>query len=60
MPEDMLFNHSAGDCWTSQDEKVEIREGSVVRLRIIGLNIDAGAITAIGTIQEPYLGQLEH
>ena len=33
-----------GDCWVSEDETVEIREGSVVRLRIIGLVIDAGVI----------------
>jgi DNA-directed RNA polymerase subunit E'/Rpb7 len=38
---------------------VEIREGSVVRLRIIGLIIDAGVISAIGTIKESFLGQLE-
>lgn len=31
MPEDMSFNHMAGDCWVSEDEKIEIREGSVVR-----------------------------
>ena len=36
MPEDMKFNHSSGDCWISEDETVEIREGSIVRLRIIG------------------------
>ena len=44
MPEDMKFNHTSGDCWVSEDETVEIREGSVVRLRIIGLVIDAGVI----------------
>jgi DNA-directed RNA polymerase II subunit RPB7 len=37
MPEDMKFNHASGDCWISEDETVEIREGSVVRLRIIGI-----------------------
>jgi hypothetical protein len=31
----------------SEDEAVEIKEGSVVRLRIIGLNIDAGVIVSI-------------
>ena len=59
MPQDMSFNQAAGDCWVSDDEKVEIREGSLVRLRILGLTIDAGIISAIGTINEPYLGQLE-
>lgn len=59
MPEDVSFNHFAGDCWVSEDETVEIKEGSLVRLRIIGLIIDAGVISAIGTIKETYLGQLE-
>lgn len=59
MPEDMAFNHISGDSWISEDGKVEIRDGSLVRLRIIGLVIDAGVISAIGTIKETYLGQLE-
>eukprot|EP01038_Epipyxis_sp_PR26KG_P005676 gene5676-7835_t len=59
MPDDMSFNANQGDCWTSEDGKVEIREGSIVRLRIIGLSIDANSISAVGTIQESYLGQLE-
>jgi DNA-directed RNA polymerase II subunit RPB7 len=59
MPEDIAFNPVAGDCWVSEDEKVEIREGSLVRVRIIGLNFDAGSMSAIGTIKETYLGQLE-
>jgi DNA-directed RNA polymerase II subunit RPB7 len=59
MPEDMKFNTLAGDCWVSEDETVEIREGSIVRLRIIGLVIDAGVISAIGTIKDTFLGQVE-
>ena len=46
MPDDMRFNHNLGDCWISEDETVEIKEGSVVRLRIIGINIDAGKIVS--------------
>ena len=34
----------SGDCWVSEDETVEIREGTLVRLRIIGLTIDAEVI----------------
>ena len=59
MPEDISFNTASGDCWVSEDEKVEIREGSVVRLRVIGISIDAGNIHAVGTINENHLGQLE-
>jgi DNA-directed RNA polymerase subunit E'/Rpb7 len=46
MPEDMSFDAKSGDCWVSEDETVEIREGSVVRLRIIGLTIDADVIVS--------------
>eukprot|EP01031_Cornospumella_fuschlensis_P039182 gene39182-47674_t len=59
MPDDIIFDHAEGDCWKSEDEKVEIREGSIVRLKIIGLVVDAGSISAIGTIKENYLGLLE-
>lgn len=34
------------DTWISEDETVNIREGSIVRLRIIGLVIDAGVIVS--------------
>jgi len=58
MPDDMSFNDLRGDCWISEDGNVEITEGSIVRLRIIGLVIDAGNISAIGSIKENYLGQV--
>eukprot|EP00601_Ochromonadales_sp_CCMP2298_P003154 CAMPEP_0173172422 /NCGR_PEP_ID=MMETSP1141-20130122/2299_1 /TAXON_ID=483371 /ORGANISM="non described non described, Strain CCMP2298" /LENGTH=163 /DNA_ID=CAMNT_0014094455 /DNA_START=53 /DNA_END=544 /DNA_ORIENTATION=- len=58
MPDDVSFDASAGDCWVSEDERVEIREGSLVRVRLIGLNFDAGMMSAVGTIKETYLGQL--
>ena len=35
------------DCWTSEDESVDIREGSTVRVRIEGLDIDAGVIVSL-------------
>lgn len=60
MPDDMHFNHSTGDCWVSEDETVEIKDGSIVRLRIIGVSpIDAGKITATGTIKDTFLGQVD-
>jgi DNA-directed RNA polymerase II subunit RPB7 len=58
MQDDMSFNDFRGDSWISDDGKIEITEGSIVRLRIIGLVIDAGNISAIGTIKESYLGQM--
>lgn len=59
VPEDISFNAITSDCWVSEDEKVEIREGSIIRLRVIGISIDAGSIHAVGSIKETYLGQLE-
>mmetsp|Transcript_19119 Transcript_19119/g.20720 ORF Transcript_19119/g.20720 Transcript_19119/m.20720 type:complete len:175 (-) Transcript_19119:126-650(-) len=59
LPDDITFDEIRGDRWISEDGKVEICEGSVVRLRIIGLAIDAGNISAIGSLKESYLGQIE-
>jgi DNA-directed RNA polymerase II subunit RPB7 len=60
MPEDMRFKTETGDCWISRDESVEIREGSVVRLRVIGVSpVDAGVITATGTIKDSFLGLID-
>ena len=60
MPEDMHYNHETCDSWVSEDDSVEIKEGSIVRLRIIGLTIDAGSISAIGTIKDSkFLGLID-
>jgi len=59
MPEDMHFDHQSGDAWVSDDGNIEIKDGSIVRLRIIGVSVDAGQMNAIGSIKDPYLGQLE-
>jgi DNA-directed RNA polymerase II subunit RPB7 len=59
MPEDTHFDMNAGDAWVSEDGTIEIKDGSVVRLRIIGVSVDAGQMNAIGTIKDAYLGQLE-
>lgn len=36
-----------GDCWATDDQEIEIKEGSVVRLRIQGFTIEAGAIVSV-------------
>lgn len=59
MPDDIEFSQMDGDCWKSHDEKVEIREGSIVRLKVIGVQIERGSISAVGTIKDNFLGQLE-
>ena len=58
MPEDMRFDNEKGDAWVSLDGEVEIKEGSIVRLRIIGVSIDAGQMSCMGSCKEVYLGQL--
>lgn len=59
MSEDIQFDESRGDCWVSEDGEVEIKEGSVVRVRLMGLTVEAGTIAALGTIKDDYLGLLE-
>ena len=36
----------SGDCWKSDDGDIQIREGSIVRLRILGLTIEATSIVS--------------
>lgn len=61
MPDDMYYNNLNGEeNWSSTDGIINISEGSLVRLRIIGLIIEAGVISAIGSIKESYLGQIAH
>ena len=58
MPEDIHFDNVKGDSWISDDGDIEITEGSNVRMRILGLNISADSMNAIGTIRDDYLGLL--
>ena len=58
MSEDIHFDYVRGDTWASEDGEVEIREGTVVRLRILGLTIGAHSMDAVGTIKDDFLGML--
>ena len=60
MPEDM-FNGFDGDkdAWISDDQEIVINSGCGVRLRIKGRTVEAGNITAIGTIKDNYLGLVD-
>lgn len=44
--------------WVSDDRITDITQGSVVRLRIIGLQFERNSIKAVGTINESFLGQI--
>jgi DNA-directed RNA polymerase II subunit RPB7 len=59
MDEDMKFDHNAGDAWISEDGSIEIKEGSIVRVRIIGIGVEMGEMKTVGRIKDSYLGQLE-
>lgn len=60
MPDDIKFYHITGDCWKSEDETIEIRNGSKVRLRIIGTSAPEDTeLYATGSIKEACLGLLE-
>jgi len=59
MPEDLRFDAGAGDCWVTDDKTSEIREGTIVRLRVLGTVHYANSIRVVGTINDPFLGQFE-
>ena len=58
IPVDYQFDYTRGDCWVSDDGEVEIREGSVVRLRIMGLTVNADSMDVVGDLKEEYLGKV--
>lgn len=58
MPEGMQFDPTA-QIWKSDDGVENIREGTAVRLRIIGLKIEATEINATGSISDHYLGLID-
>lgn len=58
LPEGMAFDIETAT-WKSSDGEDVVAKNSKVRLRIIGLKIDAAEIAATGSIQDPYLGPIE-
>mmetsp|Transcript_8824 Transcript_8824/g.15012 ORF Transcript_8824/g.15012 Transcript_8824/m.15012 type:complete len:112 (+) Transcript_8824:255-590(+) len=57
MPADLQEGYDpARELWQSEDREVELRAGAGVRLRIMGLSVDAADISAIGTVADDYLG----
>ncbi|KAJ2498553.1 DNA-directed RNA polymerase II subunit [Coemansia sp. RSA 1972] len=58
IPSDMKIDMNTNPpSFHSDDQKIE--KGTLVRIKLIGTNIDATKITAIGTIKEDYLGVIE-
>lgn len=57
IPLDIQFNPTT-ESWVSSDYTTEIKPGTVVRLRINGLQFTTAGINAIGTINETFLGAM--
>eukprot|EP00173_Palmaria_palmata_P004935 Plantae.Rhodophyta-Palmaria_palmata.ctg776.p2 GENE.Plantae.Rhodophyta-Palmaria_palmata.ctg776~~Plantae.Rhodophyta-Palmaria_palmata.ctg776.p2 ORF type:complete len:178 (-),score=23.40 Plantae.Rhodophyta-Palmaria_palmata.ctg776:1083-1616(-) len=57
LPDEMLFN-PARESWRSEsiEDSEEIMKDSSVRLRILGLKIEATTISATGSVKENWLG----
>lgn len=58
LPEDFKYSPEQ-DLWKSTDGLDTIKLDSSVRLRIIGLKIEAAEISATGTIKDAYLGPID-
>jgi len=57
MPDDLKdgFDQETS-AWVSDDKQVEIKAGCGVRLRLMNVKIEQNEITAVGTINDDYLG----
>mmetsp|Transcript_31703 Transcript_31703/g.65626 ORF Transcript_31703/g.65626 Transcript_31703/m.65626 type:complete len:184 (-) Transcript_31703:45-596(-) len=57
----LLWNADASPpCWMSEDQRIIIRDGSQLRVRIIGIRMSSDLTTsAVGTILDDYLGPID-
>lgn len=60
MPKTISFDETSGNRWVSEDGATEIAVGTTIRLRIIGFAFRDGKISAVGTINEDYLGVISN
>ena len=58
IPEDMTFESVGENRYVSADQDMIIKNGADVRVRIVGMRIDASEIFCIATMKEDYLGVL--
>ena len=60
MDQAYTFQHQGqGGSWANGDESEAIREGTRVRLKIFGMNIEASHIFALGSLKEDFLGVVQ-
>jgi|EP01033_Poteriospumella_lacustris_P006342 DNA-directed RNA polymerase II subunit RPB7 len=57
IPGDIKFS-SVTQAWVSDDRQTQITQGSVVRLRILGVHFERNSLRVVGTINEAYLGEI--
>ena len=57
--DDMQFDSSGENCYVSEDQQIRIQRDASVRVRIVGMRIDANDIFCIGTIKDDYLGLID-
>jgi len=55
IPSDYTYD-VAEESYVSEDQRVKITKDEDIRIKIVGLRVDAGEIFAVGTIKEDYLG----
>ncbi|KAK9862932.1 hypothetical protein WJX84_009200 [Apatococcus fuscideae] len=56
IPEDFDFNAMEDSQFVTTDESIRIRQGTEVRVRIVGTRIDATEMFCVATIKEDFLG----
>eukprot|EP00899_Mesostigma_viride_P028968 jgi/Mesvir1/9256/Mv03122-RA.1 len=56
IPQDMHFAATEEPCFVANDESVRIQRDSEVRIKIVGLRMDATDIFVVGSIKDDYLG----
>lgn len=58
LPQGMTFD-PANEIWITEDKSEKIETDSSVRMRILGLKIEATEISATGSIKDAFLGPIE-
>eukprot|EP00878_Enallax_costatus_P004561 GHUV01004802.1.p1 GENE.GHUV01004802.1~~GHUV01004802.1.p1 ORF type:complete len:174 (+),score=17.15 GHUV01004802.1:291-812(+) len=56
IPDDYEYTSVNGDAFVSTDQSHHIKEGSEVRIKVVGVRADAQDMYCIGSMKEDYLG----
>ena len=59
LADDMKFESTDENCYVSKDEAVKVLKNSEVRVRVVGMRIDAQEIFCVATMKEDYLGAID-